>query len=146
MEHRVRHIEPRDREAWFGLFRAYVDFYGADVPGAMIELTWSRLIAAEPEFAGLVAVDADDAPIGFAILLFHRSSWSPTWYCYLEDLFVAPAVRGSGIGRQLLDAVYREADARGATRTYWVTEAGNARARSLYESVATLQPFVQYRR
>ena len=28
--------------------------------------------------------------VGFATYLFHRSSWSLTCYCYLEDLFVAP--------------------------------------------------------
>lgn len=146
MQHRIRRLEARDRQPWLALFRAYIAFYGAEVPGHVIELTWSRLTAPEPEFTGLVAVDDTDVPIGFALLLLHRSTWSPTWYCYLEDLFVSPSARGTGCGRALLEAVYREADARGATRTYWVTEAHNNRARKLYDRVATLQPFVQYRR
>ena len=52
----------------------------------------------------------------------------------------------AGAGRALIEAVYREADARGCTRTYWVTEEGNATARALYDRVATKAPFVQYRR
>jgi hypothetical protein len=46
----------------------------------------------------------------------------------------------------LIEAVYREADARGCTRTYWMTQEFNYRARGLYDQMATKTPFVQYRR
>ncbi|MBS0240891.1 MAG: GNAT family N-acetyltransferase [Proteobacteria bacterium] len=142
----VRPVEPRDREAWTRLFRAYVEFYKADVPDAIVALTWQRLFGSAPEFYGLVAVDAGEALVGILVAVFHRSTWSPTWVCYLEDLFVAPDARGSGAGRALIEALYREADARGATRTYWVTEETNTTARALYDRLATKAPFVQYRR
>jgi GNAT superfamily N-acetyltransferase len=143
---RVRRLEARDQEAWLGLFRAYINFYRASVPDAVVDGTWRRVVAAADGFVGLAAVDAADRPVGFAIMLFHPSTWSTTGYCYLEDLYVAEAARGQGAGRALIEAVYREADARGASRTYWVTEDGNAAARSLYDRVATRAPFVQYRR
>ena len=76
----------------------------------------------------------------------HRSTWSPTWYCYLEDLFVDPSHRGRGAGRALIEAVYREADTHHCTRTYWVTEETNATARAMYDRMATKTAFVQYRR
>ena len=94
----------------------------------------------------LVAVDDADVPFGLAHVLFHRSTWSATWYCYLEDLFVDPAWRNEGAGRDLIEAVYREADARRCTRTYWMTQESNTAARALYDRVATKAPFVQYRR
>jgi GNAT superfamily N-acetyltransferase len=144
---RVRRLEACDREAWSGLFLAYIRFYRAEVPDRVVELTWQRLMsggAGEP--IGLVAVDDADTPVGLAHVVLHRSTWSATWYCYLEDLFVDPARRNRGAGRALIEAVYREADARGCTRTYWVTEAANVTARALYDRVATLAPFVQYRR
>src|SRR5215475_9199792 len=81
-----------------------------------------------------------------AHIVFHRSTWSATWYCYLEDLFVDPTRRKTGAGRALIEAVYRAADARQCTRTYWVTDASNATARALYDRVAGKEPFVQYRR
>ena len=143
----VRCVEARDRSAWEGLFRAYIAFYRAAVADQVIELTWQRLLAGgvgEP--IGLVVAGNDDVPFGLAHVLFHRSTWSATWYCYLEDLFVDPAQRGSGTGRALIEAVYREADARQCTRTYWVTEEDNAGARALYDRVAVKAPFVQYRR
>jgi ribosomal protein S18 acetylase RimI-like enzyme len=144
---RVRRLERRDRQAWQGLFRAYIEFYSARVPEEVVDLTWQRLMAGgDGDPIGLVAVDDADVPIGLAHVLFHRSTWSATWYCYLEDLFVDPAQRQAGAGRALIEAVYREADARQCSRTYWVTQETNAAARALYDRVAAKAPFVQYRR
>jgi GNAT superfamily N-acetyltransferase len=144
---RVRRVETGDREAWERLFRAYNAFYRASVADSVIELTWQRLMAGgEGEPVGLVAVDDTEAPLGVTHIVFHRSTWSATWCCYLEDLFVDPARRSRGVGRALIEAVYREADARGCTRTYWMTEESNATARALYDRVATRTSFVQYRR
>jgi len=143
----VRPLEMRDGEAWRRLFKAYIDFYEAIVAEEAIDTTWQRLIAGgEGSHIALMAVDDADAPLGLAHALFHRSTWSATWYCYLEDLFVDPSQRKKGAGRALIEAVYREADARKCTRTYWVTQEFNATARALYDQVATKTPFVQYRR
>jgi GNAT superfamily N-acetyltransferase len=147
MSVRVRSIEARDRPAWFALFKGYIEFYKATVPEDVIETLWQRLITGGESFhIGLVAVDEVDRPVGLAHVLLHRSTWTNGWYCYLEDLFVDPAQRQQGIGRALIEAVYAEADARGCTRTYWMTQETNATARALYDRVATKSPFVQYRR
>ena len=144
---RVRRLETRDKAAWLPLFAGYIAFYKASIAPEVIEETWTRLLSGKEGFhMGLVAVDDADKPVGIAHVLFHRSTWSPTWYCYLEDLFVDPAVRAKGIGRALIEATFAEADARGATRTYWATQEFNYRARGLYDQLATKSPFVQYRR
>jgi GNAT superfamily N-acetyltransferase len=144
---RVRRLEAKDGPAWLRLFKGYIAFYKATVADEVIEATWQRLLEGAPDFhVALVAVDAADTPIGLAHVLFHRSTWSPSHYCYLEDLFVDPAQRLKGIGRALIEATYREADARQCTRTYWATQEFNYRARALYDQVATKSPFVQYRR
>ncbi|HXF53775.1 MAG TPA: GNAT family N-acetyltransferase [Hyphomicrobiaceae bacterium] len=143
----VRQLAERDGADWRRLFLAYIEFYQANVPEEVIALTWQRMLAGEPNFhVGLVAVDENDRAVGFAHVLFHRSTWSSTWYCYLEDLYVDPAVRGRGIGRALIEAVYQEADARGATRTYWMTHEFNYRARTLYDKVAVRSDFIRYQR
>jgi GNAT superfamily N-acetyltransferase len=147
MPYRVRPLAEKDKAAWLPLFRGYIEFYKASLTDEVIETTWQRLHSGKEGFhIGLVAVGDDDVPVGLAHVLFHRSTWSPTWYCYLEDLFVRPNLRAGGVGRMLIDAVYAEADARGATRTYWATQEFNYRARGLYDQVATKSPFVQYRR
>jgi GNAT superfamily N-acetyltransferase len=143
----VRRLEEGDKTAWLGLFRGYIEFYKATVPENVIEATWQSLMVGQADFhIALVAVDDADQPVGLAHVLFHRSTWSPTQYCYLEDLFVDPDRRLEGIGRALIEAVYREADARKCTRTYWATQEFNYRARALYDQVATRSPFIQYRR
>lgn len=143
----IRRLGAGDRIPWERLFRAYIDFYRAKVADDVIELTWHRLIAGPPDgFLGLVAVDDTGRPIGIAHVLFHASTWSPTTYCYLEDLFVDPAARGAGIGRALIEKVYQAADERGSTRTYWMTQETNHGARALYDTVATRTSFIQYRR
>lgn len=142
----VRAIAARDEERWRELFEGYVTFYEASVPETVIALTWRRLLAGEDGMKGFVAVDESDRPIGLANLVFHRSTWSETWYCYLEDLFVDPAVRGTGAGRMLIAATYAEADRRGADRTYWATQDKNRTARQLYDRIGVLTEFVQYRR
>ena len=84
--------------------------------------------------------------LGFATYLFHRSSWSMQPYCYLEDLFVAPAARGRGVARKLVGAVYAAADAVGASNVYWHTQEFNADARALYDTLARRTSFIVYQR
>lgn len=143
---RTRAIESRDHDDWQALFRAYIDFYRADVPDDVIALTWSRLMDRSSGLVGLCATGDDDRPIGIALLVFHLSTWSASTYCYLEDLYVAPEARGRGAGKALIEAIYATADERGATRTYWVTEEANNSARRLYDRLAVRAPYVQYRR
>ncbi len=142
----VRTVAAHDEERWQELFQGYVTFYETSVPDIVVALTWRRLLSGEDGMIGLVAVDEADRPIGLAHLVFHRSTWSETWYCYLEDLFVDPAIRRAGVGRALIEATYAEASRRGATRTYWATQETNKTARRLYDSVGFLTEFVQYRR
>jgi GNAT superfamily N-acetyltransferase len=143
----VRPLAAKDKAAWLPLFKGYIAFYKSSVADEVIETTWQRLLSgAEGCHIGLVVVDGDDKPFGLAHVLFHRSTWSPTFYCYLEDLFVDPVARAKGAGRALIEATYAEADKRGVTRTYWSTQEFNYRARGLYDQVATKSPFVQYRR
>jgi GNAT superfamily N-acetyltransferase len=64
----------------------------------------------------------------------------------LQDLFVAEVARGQGLGRALIEAVYREARAAGASRVYWLTHETNATARALYDKLADRPGFIQYRK
>ena len=90
----IRPLEDADHNAWEELFRAYIRFYEAQVADDVIALAWQRLLAQEDGFLALIAVDDSGRLLGLAHALFHRSTWSATYYCYLEDLFVAPAAPG----------------------------------------------------
>jgi GNAT superfamily N-acetyltransferase len=143
----VRPLQTKDKAAWVALFQGYITFYKASVADDVIEETWHRLLSgSEHVHRCLVAVDDHDTPIGLAHILFHRSTWSKSWYCYLEDLFVKPEIRAKGVGEALIQAVYAAAAARDTTRVYWTTQESNYRARGLYDKVAAKSGFVQYRK
>jgi len=140
----VRPLRADDREAWDALWSAYLRFYRHELTEAVTERTFSRLCGGGDDLFGLVAVDGDDRPVGFAHVLLHASTWSPTSVCYLEDLYVDPAARGGATGRALVEATAAQARGRGATDLYWRTQAFNGRARSLYDQVARLSSDVLY--
>jgi GNAT superfamily N-acetyltransferase len=141
----IRELRREDRAQWDSLWQGYLDFYRQALARDITELTWSRLVDPNDQPYGWVAEDGARL-VGFVHYHFHLSTWAAAGYCYLEDLFVDPSYRGKGAGRALIEAVYDAADRRGVTRVYWHTETDNARAQALYNKVAKLAPFVQYRR
>lgn len=142
----VRTFRESDHDQWANLWRGYLDFYEADVPGDVSELTWRRLLDPEAPIMGFCAAREDSVLLGMVHYLFHPVTWAAGPRCYLEDLFTAPEARGQGVGRALIEAVYAAADARGADQVYWLTAETNATARRLYDSVASVTPFIKYRR
>jgi ribosomal protein S18 acetylase RimI-like enzyme len=141
----IRPLQAADRERWHELWRGYLQFYKYDLPADLTDLTWRRLLDPAHPFQGLAALDSERIA-GIVHFHVHASTWARVGYCYLEDLFVDPACRGKGLGRTLIEAVYRAADEQGIERVYWHTENTNERAQHLYRQVAELTPFVQYRR
>ena len=142
----VRTVIASDYLAWRKLFDAYLVFYETSLNGELIELTWQRLLGQQDGMMALVAVEPSGNVVGIANLVFHRSTWAENFYCYLEDLYVDSASRGTGAGAALVEATGAEALRRGAARTYWATHKDNAAARRLYDRVATLTPFLRYER
>jgi GNAT superfamily N-acetyltransferase len=61
-------------------------------------------------------------------------------------LFTAEAARGKGVGRALIEEVYRYAKNAGCSRVYWHTHETNATAMRLYNKVAENPGFVVYRK
>ena len=142
----VRPLEANDRQRWEELWAGYLSFYEAELPQETIDHTWQMLLAPQASHNGLVGVDSDGRIIGFTHYLIHPSTWTQTSYCYLEDLFVAPEVRGLGAGRALIGGVEAAARAEGSCRLYLVTQEFNGTARGLYDKTMTLAPFVPYRK
>ena len=63
---------------------------------------------------------------------------------YLQDLYVDPTVRGTGCGRNLIEAVAVASQQAGANPPYWLTHESNTVARRLYDRLGQNQGFVQY--
>jgi GNAT superfamily N-acetyltransferase len=135
----VRPITQDDFAAWKPLWDGYNAFYGREgetaLPDEITQATWQRFFRAEePVFAWVAEIDGQ--VVGLVHYLFHRSTTRIEPVCYLQDLFTAQAARGAGVGRALIEAVYRQAAAAGVARVYWHTRESNATARRLYDQVA----------
>ncbi|MEP9378998.1 GNAT family N-acetyltransferase [Aquabacter sp. CN5-332] len=140
----IRPLEAGQHEAWLPLWRGYQAFYEVDIPAAVSEVMWARLLdAAEPMWGALAWSGAK--AVGLVHAIQHRSCWTVGDYCYLQDLFVDPAIRGAGIGRALIGHVYEAAERNGCSRVYWLTHETNTSAMGLYDQVAQRSGFVQYR-
>ena len=138
-------MRPDERADWEPLWRGYQVFYETDIPEPTTTVTWARLHdPAEP--MGALGAYVNNRLCGIAHYLFHRSCWSVGNYCYLQDLFVADAMRGCGLGRRLIAAVEQAARDAGANRIYWLTHETNTDARALYDKVAQRSGFIQYRK
>lgn len=143
----VRAIAISDYATWRPLWDGYNAFYGrageTALPDAITACTWQRFFdPAEPVFA-LVA-ELDGEVVGLAHYLFHRSTTRIEPVCYLQDLFTRGDLRGRGVGRRLIEAVYERAREAGARRVYWQTQVGNAAGRALYDKVARHSGFIVY--
>jgi GNAT superfamily N-acetyltransferase len=133
------------RAEWEPLWKGYLDFYRTTVSQETCDTTWSRL--QDPnESMFVLGAYVDSRLMGIVHYLYHRSCWTIADYCYLQDLFVAERARKLGLGRALIEAVYQEARAAGASRVYWLTHETNANARSLYDTLAERPGFIQYRK
>ena len=144
---RIRPVVQDDHAAWLPLWDGYNAFYGRHgetaLPPHVTQTTWQRLLdPAEPVF-GLVA-EGEEGIVGLAHYLFHRSMTRIEPVCYLSDLFTLEAQRGRGIGRLLIEEVYRQASAAGASRVYWQTHESNAAGRLLYDKLAKHLGFIVY--
>jgi GNAT superfamily N-acetyltransferase len=145
----IRSIEPRDFACWKPLWDGYNAFYGRHgetaLPDEITERTWSRFFDGYEPVNALVA-ERSGQLIGLVHYILHRSTISIGPVCYLQDLFTLEAARGLGVGRALIEEVYRCAERAGCSRVYWHTHHTNATARSLYDKVAEDSGFLVYRR
>ena len=140
---RIEPLRDDDRAEWDALWSAYLVFYESALAPEVTADVFRRLVA-EDGLHGALARDDDGRAVGLVHWLHHPSTWSTGTYCYLEDLFVAPDVRGGGVGRALIAHVRERAAAAGAEKVYWLTQERNATARALYDRVASSTGFVHY--
>ena len=143
----IRPVAREDLEQWLPLWDGYTAFYGREgataLNPAITRMTWSRFFDAYEPVFGLVAEEGGTL-LGMTNYLFHRSTTAIGPNCYLQDLFTAPAARGKGVGRTLIEGVCDRARAAGCARVYWQTHTTNAAGRMLYDKVARHLGFLVY--
>jgi GNAT superfamily N-acetyltransferase len=145
----IRPVERKDFHQWLVLWDGYNEFYGRSGPTALAaditHMTWARFFDAYEPVRALVA-ESGTKLVGLVHYIFHRSTTMISPTCYLQDLFTDESLRGKGIGRALIEAVYEQARIAGSGRVYWLTHETNITAQKLYDKVAERSGFIVYRK
>lgn len=130
-EHSVRRATPQDAADVARLLHDFNAEFGDPTPGVEVLAPRAERMLAAGEMTVLLA---GEGPDGLAQLRFRRSIWTGGPDAYLEELYVAPPLRGRGIGRALLEAAMETARQEGATHIDLTTGEADTTAMALYES------------
>lgn len=126
--------EDRDLPAVAGLVGDFHDHLGKARPEPEVLVARVRRVMDGGDAEFLIGF-ADDEPAGFAQLRWRWAVWTGAPDGWLEDLFVVPSHRGSGIGRELAAAVIERARERGCIRLELDVDEDNEPALALYRSL-----------
>jgi len=122
----VEHID-----ALVPLFDAYRQFYRR--PSAPDEARTFLLERIEREQSAVFLAFDDRTAVGFVQMFPSFSSAAMRSILILNDLFVAPSARGTGVGKALLDTAVIHGRQVGAARLTLSTEITNTAAQAVYE-------------
>ena len=97
----------------------------------------AQLFGADPAAEVLIG-EVDGEPAGFALFFHNFSTFLGKRGLYLEDLFVRPAFRGTGLGKHLMAALARIAVQRDCGRFEWSVLDWNASAIGFYRRIGAV--------
>ena len=131
----IRPARPQDVPQIHRLIRELAEYErSADQVTATEDDLRRSLFADQPAIFAHVA-EHEGAVAGFALWFLNYSTWLGRHGIYLEDLYVTPGLRGSGLGRALLAELAGICVRRGYGRLEWWVLDWNAPARGFYESL-----------
>jgi GNAT superfamily N-acetyltransferase len=135
----IRPARPADIPAIYQLIRDLASYENAlaDVTGSEEQLR--RALLAEPPAVFAHVAEHDGQVGGFALWYLSFSTWTAGHGIYLEDLYVRPELRGSGLGRALLAELARICVARGYPRLEWAVLDWNTPSRGFYASLGAAE-------
>lgn len=129
----VRTLTASDRMHWQPLFEGYARFYQVALTPAIIDQVWQWLCDPEHVFEGLLAFSGSGEALGLAHIRSCPRSLGGSNIGFLDDLFVQPHARGSGVADALMDALHTLAQERQWPMIRWLTQHFNTRGRAFYD-------------
>lgn len=111
---------------------AFRNWWRRDEPGDDVFEAGVRRLLDDPNTDYLLV---GDPAVGVCGLRYRFAVWTGSEDCCLEDLFVDPDARGSGLGRALVEAAFGRARERGCARMELDANEANGAAVALYRSL-----------
>jgi len=105
----------------------------------------ARVRSTVEDFASAMAPDTADihvllaergtVPVGITIFFLTFSTWRGALGVYVQDIYVTPEGRGTGIGKRMLSEVAAWASERGADHLRLSVDRDNVAAQAFYENI-----------
>jgi GNAT superfamily N-acetyltransferase len=114
------------------------------VTDEQLDRMWSWVTDPDHDVKALLVREASGAAVGLAHYRPYYRPLAAAVAGHLDDLFVAPAARGTGAVDALLEALRAIARQRGWSKIRWITADDNYRARSKYDQIAERTTWVTY--
>lgn len=131
----IRQATPDDAAAVLALVTALA-VYEKEADKVKMTVEGARDALAAGHLNALLGFAGDEA-VAMALYYFNFSSWTGKRGLFLEDLFVAPEVRGQGVGLDLLKRLARLAVSMDCGRMEWNVLDWNEPAKGFYRSFGT---------
>jgi GNAT superfamily N-acetyltransferase len=126
------------------LIRALAEYEKLSGEVVASEAALAQTLFGDRPAAEVLLAEEGGRAVGFALFFQNYSTFLGKPGLYLEDLFVEPAFRGKGLGKQLLQAIARLAVERGCGRFEWAVLDWNEPAIGFYRSLGA-RPMADWR-
>jgi GNAT superfamily N-acetyltransferase len=131
----LRLAKPEDVPAILGFVQALAAFEHLQDEVEATEADFHVSLFGAPVRAEALVAELDGKPAGFALWFYNFSTFRGRHGLYVEDIYVDPAHRGSGIGRQIFRFLARRAISQGCGRMDWDVLNWNSAAIGFYRSL-----------
>ena len=140
----VESLQIDDKEQWRKLYQGYADFYKMPMNEDILDTVWSWIFDEDNKFYAIGVRSSQGKLVGFMHFREMPSPLRGTLIGFLDDLYVHPEHRGSGMVQSLFKELKLLAQKNDWPYVRWITASDNQRARAVYDKISSTIDFVTY--
>jgi len=141
---KIENLKINDKEKWGELYHGYADFYKMPMNQDILDTVWSWIFDEENNFYAIGARSSQGELVGFMHFREMPSPLRGLLFGFLDDLYVHPDHRGSGVVQSLFKELKSLAEKNGWPFVRWITATNNYRARAVYDKISGTIDYVTY--
>ena len=141
---KIESLKISDKEQWRKLYQGYADFYKMPMNDDILDTVWSWIFDKENKFYAIGARSYQGNLVGFMHFREMPSPLRGSLIGFLDDLYVHPDYRGSGVVQSLFKELKSLAQKNYWPYVRWITASDNQRARAVYDKISGTIDFVTY--
>ena len=133
-----------DKCDWMSLYHEYAEFYNMPMSNEILDTVWSWIFDTENKFYAIGVRSSRGNLIGFMHFREMPSPLRGSLIGFLDDLYVHPNYRGSGVVQSLFIELKSFAKKNNWPYVRWITASDNHRARAVYDKISGTIDFITY--